>query len=195
MNQASDASTRLRDLERSVRRLRSALGLLGMAFLALWITGAAQAGSSDPQHLTVRGLTVVDDQGVARVHIASPVPDPILGGVEGKRRSPSTGMTIHDADGNEVGGFGILDDGTRSIALDDKGGDRIAMVVWPDGTPQLILRGEQHTSRAVLGGFLKKDDYGLALLDADWNIRGEFVVKPDGQAVVETAPPAEPEDR
>lgn len=84
-----------------------------------------QAQASAPDVLRVRQITVVDANGVERVWIGAPVPDPIVEGQRGKRKGPASGMILLDADGDERGGF-LTSDGPAEvwIGLDSKKGQR-----------------------------------------------------------------------
>src|SRR5436190_3752112 len=57
--------------------------------------------------LRVRALIVVDSAGRDRMFLGAPVPDPR----EGKRISPSVGLTVNDSAGNERFGLGLQSSG------------------------------------------------------------------------------------
>ncbi|MBE7175013.1 MAG: hypothetical protein INR69_01330 [Mucilaginibacter polytrichastri] len=135
--------------------------ILGVTVMVL-LAAVVFAGfvKDEPKYLRVRGITVVDAQGKARILIGAPVnnegrkrsdgktaslvvlgpdgadrvilgeaPDPVLHGKTYPRIAPAYGMTIHDATGQERGGFSFLDNGRAVMALDRKNQDAVAMVV------------------------------------------------------------------
>ena len=58
----------------------------------------------------------MDKNGVERVVISAPVPEPIINGARGKRDDPISGILIYDPKGNERGGYSTSD-GTDFGAL------------------------------------------------------------------------------
>ena len=159
-------------LERRVRtqtRLTAiAIGACALAVLA----GQAEPDEKPIEHLRVRALSVVDDAGVARVVLGSPVPDP----VEGERMSPSHGMVINDAKGFERFGLGLKDDGSMEMGFDaapgvgnDVNRERINLGVLPDG--RAFLRMLDGNTRVKC--FLRVDDEGAAWLEfIEWTDEG-----------------------
>ncbi|HEX6039210.1 hypothetical protein [Longimicrobium sp.] len=140
------------------------------ALLAAVVLGAARpAARPEPSGampadsvLRVRGLVVVDAQGVERVIIGAPVPDPRIYGRRSTRLGTASGIVLLDADGNERSGyltsdevgevFLTLDAAARQQALflaNATGGAQIS--VWDAagshaqmgavGRPWLTLRG------------------------------------------------------
>lgn len=109
--------SRVAVLERGRRRM--ACGVSGA--LATWVLmagGLALMGAAPatmpaaPEHpsladsvLRVRGLVVVDAQGVERVIIGAPVPDPVSYGRRGTRLGGGSGILLLDPDGNERSGY------------------------------------------------------------------------------------------
>ena len=69
------ANNEILALRRDVRRLKWALGVLGVGLLAVFLVGA---GGSVHRDLTVRKLTLIDDQGRSRVVLFSK-PDEMAG--------------------------------------------------------------------------------------------------------------------
>lgn len=137
---------RIARLERRVRRSNALAGgaCLGLAALV----GAGLSGQdADVQDLVrARRIELVDDKGVVRVRMGQDAED-------AGRRSRAAGITVHDAKGDERGGFSTLDDGSVVLAMDAPHGvgapmpDRIGLVVWPDGSSYVMLLDNQ--TRAV----------------------------------------------
>jgi hypothetical protein len=63
------------------------------------------------------GLVYIDENGADRLTFGA-YPDPMLEGGMRPRRVPGAGILIHDADGVERGGYGVLDDGTAAVTVD-----------------------------------------------------------------------------
>lgn len=130
-------------LERRVADLEGRL-VRGRAFavLALAAVGLAayqQAAPPRPaEELRVRRLVVVDAEGRDRIVFGQ---DP----ADTQRISRSVGFTLHDPNGAERGGFGVMDDGSVVIGLDAPAGvghamrDRIGLKVHPDGSAVISL--------------------------------------------------------
>lgn len=99
-----------------VKHLRMMVwGLAGVVALlvALLLMGAAERPA---QELTVRKITVVDDDGVVRAVLAGRVPDP----TSGPRVAPGGGLIIYGPDGKERGGYMTSDmSGEAVLTLDD----------------------------------------------------------------------------
>jgi len=77
-------SDRMALLERRASRLSITSILLFVALAGSvaikWIPGLSAQNRSVDDILTVRGLIVVDEKGIERVRIGSPLPDPMSGG-------------------------------------------------------------------------------------------------------------------
>jgi hypothetical protein len=119
---------------------------LGVGLIIL--TGWRQQAESAGENLRVRRLTVVDDKGTARVVLGAPLPDPMMGGKLQKRRSPATGLLLDDADGNERGGLGTLDDGTMMLCFDSNGRERVCVFTLPKGMTGLMVNDDQGKTRS-----------------------------------------------
>jgi hypothetical protein len=143
----TDTETRLARLERRLRLTQAAwiLSLVGVV-----VAGAGLAQPATPDEITVRRLNVVDEQGVARVIIAAPTPNPRIGGKEFPRRSPGYGVMLNDAEGNERGGFGMSGDGRVMMMLDHPSKEAVGMFVFPDGRTGVILSPPSGETRATL---------------------------------------------
>ena len=143
---ASAVEQRVTLLERSLRRTRLGAAAFGLGLAALAGIGLARhpAGTSD--QVRTRRLVVVDDMGRARVMLGQ---DPR----DAQRRSRSAGLWIYDSTGSERGGFSTMDDGSVVFGMDAPTGvgapmgERIGLVVSPDGSAQVLLLDNQ--TRAV----------------------------------------------
>ncbi len=113
------------------------------------------------------GLIVLGENGADRLALAAPTPEPQIHGVIAKRIGGQAGFVVDDENGDERGGFGVLDnDGRVSLGLD-----------YPHGTAEAIsigvLPGENsiaiHDSRSIIrAAFLERKDsppimYGVHL--------------------------------
>lgn len=143
----SDLAERISALERRrpqqhwiVMAVLFLLGTLIGAVVSESITGAfAQARRTD-EILTVRGLIVVDEKGVERVRIGSPLPGPMIGGKRLPRNGVVSGILIHDSDGDERGGYVTSDtNGDAFLTLDAKKGQQTIFVANRDGGANLAL--------------------------------------------------------
>jgi hypothetical protein len=121
--------------------------LLGVGLMIL--TGWKQLPEGALENLRVHRLTVVDEQGTARLMLGAPLPDPMMGEKVQKRRSPFTGLLLNDADGNERGGLGTLDDGTMMLCFNSNGRERVCVFTLPKGMTGLMVmtNGEGHGPR------------------------------------------------
>ncbi len=89
----------------------------------------------DQDHLAVHRLDIVDANGVVRMVLAAPTPDPILGGNTYKRVFPVSGLVLYDANGDERGGMAVADipGSAVVVASDHTNTDAIGWRVSPDG--------------------------------------------------------------
>ena len=146
-----EAGERITRLERQVRALKVCLVALAATFAFLgW-----QAQVPAPQVLRVRQITVVDANGVERVWIGAPVPDPVSRGQRGKRKGPASGIILLDADGDERGGF-LTSDGAGEIwlGLDSKKGQEATFLANGAGGAHLSLWDEERNQAkpSLVGG-------------------------------------------
>lgn len=136
----NDIEQRVQDLER--RLVRSRRLLLAVAAAPVLLATAAFTQAQAPGEIVASKISIVDDRGVPRIVIGQ---DP----VDGQRRSRSAGISIHDKTGAERGGMSTFDDGSVTLALDAPVGvghpmrDRIGMMVYPNGSSQLLLLDNQ----------------------------------------------------
>jgi len=140
----AEVADRLTTLERTVRRTRHATIA---ALLVGALAGAAVAGlrvtplsaQSAGQFLTVRGVTVVDEKGVARVRLGAPLPDPTVMGKQVPRQGVVSGLMIYDADGDERGGYVTEAHGDAFLSLDAKQFQQAVFVANREGGANLSV--------------------------------------------------------
>ena len=146
---------RLERLERTVRRQRLILSVVGLGGAAALLMALAPAA---PGTVEAQAIRIVDATGKPRILIGAPPPidgrqrkdaltasivvlgpdgadrlilgeePPVL--VAGKtypRIASAYGLLIHDAKGNERGGFAFLDNGRAVMSLDRPGGDAVLL--------------------------------------------------------------------
>jgi len=158
---------RLAEFERRVaaleRRNRVLTGIV--ALIAIAATSVAAVRSEAAASLTLRELVIVDARGTPRVRIAAPLPDPIMLGKRFKRGDAVSGILIHDAEGNERGGY-VTGDESRDAALtlDEINRAAVHIGVSERGEAHVTL-GNGQGSFAALGvvpggGFLRLERDG-----------------------------------
>lgn len=153
-------------------RIAAPLALL-LSSAALIVAGwsALRAPGRSDGIIEARGLVIRDDAGRARLVLGAPVPDPRVRGVVGARAAPASGLVLIGPDGNERGGYLVVDDGGEAVlTLDSADGSREvfkvvanpqdgaslfvqhqggaeAMITTYRGEPELHLVGPDGTSR------------------------------------------------
>jgi hypothetical protein len=145
-----DPEERITRLERQVQVLRGSL--VGVAVAFAFLGWRAQAAA--PESLRVRQITVVDANGIERVWIGAPVPDPVLKGQRAKRKGPASGIILLDADGDERGGFLTSDSaGEIWLGLDSKKSQEAIFLANRGGGAHLTLwDGEGNQAKLSLVG-------------------------------------------
>src|SRR5262249_4086391 len=83
--------------------------------------------------LRLHSLEIVDAKGVARLRLGAPTPDPMTGGKKSPRRSAMNGIQINDEKGDEMGGLGMLDDGSQVFCFDSRKAEAVCMYSMPSG--------------------------------------------------------------
>jgi hypothetical protein len=99
------------------------------------------------------GLLILSENGLDRVALAAPTPNPQTNGHVGERVGAAAGLIVDDPDGNERGGFGVLDNDRRVVLGMDypKGaGEALTLSVIPDEGPSLQIHDSQGFVRAAL---------------------------------------------
>jgi hypothetical protein len=116
------------------------VGALVGAVISEGITRAFAQGRRTDEILTVRGLIVVDEKGVERVRIGSPLPDPMVGGKRVPRQGVVSGILISDKDGDERGGYVTSDtNGDAFLTLDAKNEQQTVFLANRDGGANLSI--------------------------------------------------------
>jgi hypothetical protein len=116
MNDYQNLEQQIRTLRRRTAGLAVAL-ILTVGFVGLSYSVRDAQAQSIPQELTLRRVTIVDENGVQRVVIAAPAPDPIVQGKREKRQGEIAGILIYDKDGNERGGYATVNDPSNGALL------------------------------------------------------------------------------
>ena len=148
---------RMISLERSVRRTRLAVAVLGLILAAATGVQFLYRPARISDEVRTRRLSVVDDAGRVRVEIAQ---DP----VNTDRRARSAGLRVFDKTGHERGGLSTFDDGSVVFAMDAPHGvgdpmpDRIGLMVYPDGSTHLNML--DNWTRAVARLYTEADGGG-----------------------------------
>ena len=156
-------------LARQNRRLRWGLAVtasvLALAIIALAAFGLRPRGAVGPDGiLTVRGLVVVDRNGVGRVRIQAPLPDPLVLGKRFPRGGAVSGILLFDDEGNERSGY-VTSDGYPNVffTLDSLARQHVLFITEPQGDPTLRLW--DGTSAATLSA--GADGPGLKLTNGE----------------------------
>jgi hypothetical protein len=167
------------------RRLKLAISIWVLSIgLVLVCAATRQTKPETPANLRARQLTIIDEKGTERIYIGSPVPDPLMGGKRQKRRVPSTGVILNDPDGNETAGFGVLDDGTKTMCIDHKGYERICTYFLPGGRSGFLVEDENQKDRVALG-LNEAGQSELLLNDGSGTSRARLRVDKDGTTRLE----------
>lgn len=141
----------------------------GLAFIVLIIVafGALAAAKKEPDVLRVRHISVVDANGIERVHIGAPVPEPLILGKRLARGGTVSGVILYDAEGNERSGYVTADDYPNVFfTLDSLVGQHVLFISEPQGETTLRLWNR----------------HGLAQL-ASTNDGGSIVLKKEGKTI------------
>ena len=153
---------RVERLETEVRRWRRVVTLVALAGMVGMGVGA-RAGQS-PSVIRVRGVVVIDSAGRERIFIGAPVPDPS----EGRRSSPSVGLTVNDTNGYERFGFGLQESGRFVMGFDappgtgdDRNRERITLVADDGGGAYIRFLDRRTRAQA----FLRLGEDNAAYLD------------------------------
>jgi hypothetical protein len=208
------ARTRIEEVERSLRRTRIALYAIAGLLVVVLGAGWRDAGQ-DPQVIKARGLVIVDSEGKERIVLGAPASaiskgvqkgagcSIVLLDADGRARllvgentafvrdgrtharERGYAVLVHDAKGDERGGFGCFDGGKTVIALDRKSpeADGIGMMVddsidWAGLAVYHKLREGNHVQAMALG--VQKGGCYLNMDDRSGNRRMSFELPPDG---------------
>jgi hypothetical protein len=107
-------------LIRAEQRLRLAYAAIFLLILMVVCLGVGEVWAfhhpAYPEVMTLRRLNIVDQKGVARVILAAPAQEPLVGGVQHHRDGSVSGVIIADATGTERGGY-VTTDGYANALL------------------------------------------------------------------------------
>ena len=106
----NDLHARVAELERSVRRQRLGLLLLGVLACALVSIPSSQA-QQGAETIRAKGLIIEDDSGRPRILLGAPLPSQGTG-------EPRAGMRINDTRGFERLGLSLYDSGRMVVGID-----------------------------------------------------------------------------
>lgn len=105
--------------------------------------------------LKVKGIVVVDSQGIERVILGSHLPEPNSANgnrFKGRGKSGSvSGVMLYDSEGQERGGY-VTDDyyGNAFLSLDSKSHMPILLIAEPQGSGSLILQSSNGKNKVNL---------------------------------------------
>ncbi len=223
--QESTIEQRFERLERTVKRQRLALTALGMGGAAALLTAFAPArpgtivatgirivdaagkpriliGAPPPgqgrrrQDAQTASIVVLGPDGVDRL-ILGEEPTVRVGGKAYPRIASAYGLLIHDAQGNERGGFAFLDNGRAVMSLDRAGGDAVLLTANDQtGFAGLVVNYQNPLGKYAEGLRMgtKADTAWLSLQDRAGSERARLAVNgPDAPGLVVRgagAPPA-----
>lgn len=108
----------------------------------------------DSERLVTRRIDLVDEQGVVRVTLAAPLPNPVVDGIEYRRDRPVHGLMLRDAEGNERGGIAFLDQlNWPALILDHGTSEAAGLVVREDGSMvfMMVAPGEERRDARLDG--------------------------------------------
>ena len=136
-------------LERQNRNMRVAITLLAVFWMGIvgWLAmrGSATVQAAAPARdsiLRTRAVVITDANGVDRLWIGAPLPNPAVFGKRYKRSVEISGVLLLDRDGNERGGYVTDDRGDAFLSLDtvgDEVGDFTSRNVCCSSTAKIIL--------------------------------------------------------
>ncbi|MGN6819402.1 MAG: hypothetical protein ACTHJR_12100 [Sphingomonas sp.] len=202
---------RLDRLERTIRRQRMMLGGLGLAGAAALLMALAPAapgtieaqgirivdaagkpriliGAPPPkegrqrQDAQTASIVVLGPDGADRL-ILGEEPPVLVGGKAYPRIASAYGLLIHDAKGNERGGFAFLDNGRAVMSLDRPGGDAVLLTANDQtGFAGLVVNYQNPLGKYAEGLRMgtKDDTAWLSLQDRAEGERARLAV--EGQA-------------
>jgi hypothetical protein len=135
--------------------------------------------ASEEKALRLRSLEIVDSAGVARMRLAAPVPDPVTDGKSSPRRSPQAGIQLNDAKGNEIGGLGMLDDGSTILCFDTHSSEATCMYVLPSGERGFSVSDDHGKDRALMALNADKT-VSISLMDSQGKTKAVVRLGKDG---------------
>jgi hypothetical protein len=129
--------------EQKITRLERRFNLLLLAVVVA-IGGGIAATTKEPDVLRVRQISVVDANGVERVRIGAPLPNPLILGKRFHRDGNISGILLFDAEGNERTGYATGDEYPNVIfTLDSLATQHVLFMAEPQGSPTLMMWDEK----------------------------------------------------
>lgn len=133
-------------LERQIKFL--AFGLLITISFSVFFNPFWSVKSEDKlKSLTLNRLAIVDENGVERVVIAAPVPDPITLGKRFSRGGKMSGILLFDEEGNERSGY-VTANGYPNVlfTLDSIARQQVLFMTEPHGSTALWIWDQNSNS-------------------------------------------------
>lgn len=93
------------------------------------------------------GMLILDENGIDRVGIGSPSPDPSIG----RRIGPSHGIVINDEQGFERSGYGYIPGHSVGLGLDHRSGEGLNLLIMEDGTNGILIRDKGGSPSSFIG--------------------------------------------
>lgn len=146
-----EAEARFRDLESSIRRLRTVVGALAVAVLAtvgfaLAFMIEARQGPGDSNGVVrASSFEIEDGNGVVRARLGAALPDAVIAGEVRPRGSSVAGLMLYDATGQERGGYVTEDSiGHVFLTLDGRDGQSALFVADTSGVTALRIWNDEN---------------------------------------------------
>jgi len=126
-------------LQKKILQLERRFNLLLLIVVVAVGSGIA-AARKEPDTLRLRQLSIVDANGVERVRIGAPLPEPLMLGKRVHRDGSLSGILLFDAEGTERTGYATGDDYPNVIfTLDSLSSQHVLFMAEPQGSPALFL--------------------------------------------------------
>lgn len=164
----------VQSLQKRAERLERRQGYLLSGILvlvAVFALAGWQTVQPPQENVKAHAVSIVDSNGVVRLVLGAPVPNPVVNGKTQQRRGSATGIIFNDAAGNERGGVGMLDDGSMNLCFDDAKTERNCLFFMPKFGNGIALNDSNGDSRAILyldtngaPHLLLRDDKGQAIV-------------------------------
>lgn len=105
--------------------------------------------------LKVRGLVVVDSNGVERVWVGAPAPDPLIFGTRISRGDGFNGILLFDKNGTERSGYGTFD-GSNSVGITlDEAGRMVANFIAQEAGGVKLTILDEYNNQIGIGTYNK----------------------------------------
>jgi len=129
--------------QKKIASLERRVNLL-ILILVIAIGAGIAAAPKKPDVLRVRQLSIVDANGVERVRLGAPLPEPMILGKRFHRDGFVSGILLFDAEGNERSGYATSDDYPNVIfTLDSLATQHVLFMAEPQGSPTLMMWDEK----------------------------------------------------